>query len=101
MTRVGASPLCMCAIGKRGSGKSVMLRDIVYHLHLAGIPRACVLSATEGGEYSVEHECRFLTMCLQRYHRLMYSLCLYDYFMLRDQLTTFSVTSFLGSSFMI
>jgi hypothetical protein len=33
--------------GARGSGKSVMMKDILHQFHLSGVPRVCVFSGTE------------------------------------------------------
>lgn len=33
--------------GSRGSGKSILMREVLYHYSMAGVPRACVFSATE------------------------------------------------------
>jgi hypothetical protein len=46
MTSNGKCPT-ICFFGKRGSGKSVLMREILYYYHLANVPRACVFSATE------------------------------------------------------
>ena len=35
-------------IGSRGSGKSVLIQDIMYYLAKTNIPRVCAFSATEG-----------------------------------------------------
>ncbi|KAG5191288.1 hypothetical protein JKP88DRAFT_259596 [Tribonema minus] len=37
----------MTLTGKRGTGKSYLTKDIMYHLHKAGFPRCCVFSQTE------------------------------------------------------
>ena len=34
-------------VGKRGSGKSILIQDIMYHLSKTGLPRVCAFSATE------------------------------------------------------
>lgn len=34
-------------VGKKHTGKSTLIKDILYHLHKKGIPRACVFSGTE------------------------------------------------------
>lgn len=34
-------------VGARGSGKSVLLRDLLFRFHNAGVPRVCVFSPTE------------------------------------------------------
>ena len=47
MTSNGKCPT-IAVFGARGSGKSVLIKDILYHYHLASVPRVCVFSATEG-----------------------------------------------------
>lgn len=47
MTTNGKCPT-IAFFGKRGSGKSVLMKEVLYHYHLAGVPRACVFSSTEG-----------------------------------------------------
>lgn len=47
MDLITRKPACCMLCGMRGSGKSQLLKDILYRLHRAGIPRACVFSATE------------------------------------------------------
>ena len=42
---------CILLVGARGSGKSVLLKDILYRFHLAGVPRACIFSQTEGANH--------------------------------------------------
>lgn len=42
---------CVLLCGARGSGKSVLLKDILYRFHQAGIPRACIFSQTEGANH--------------------------------------------------
>ncbi len=37
----------ICIIGKRNSGKSVIIGDLLYYLSKQKVPRACVFSATE------------------------------------------------------
>ncbi|KAG5182910.1 hypothetical protein JKP88DRAFT_157617 [Tribonema minus] len=44
MTR---SPACVAIVGKRGTGKSMLIKDLLYHLNLAGVPRCICFSATE------------------------------------------------------
>lgn len=48
MVTNGQCPTIAC-FGSRGSGKSVLMKDILYHYHEYGkVPRICVFSATEG-----------------------------------------------------
>ncbi|KAG5183064.1 hypothetical protein JKP88DRAFT_273035 [Tribonema minus] len=47
MSEVSRSPACVAICGKRGSGKSVLIKDILYHLHVARVPRCVCFSATE------------------------------------------------------
>jgi hypothetical protein len=46
--RICKKPFCAIVVGKRGSGKSYLTKDIMYQLHRNGMPRCCVFSATEG-----------------------------------------------------
>jgi Poxvirus A32 protein len=39
---------CITLTGHRRSGKSVILKEFMYYLHSAGVPRCCVFSGTEG-----------------------------------------------------
>lgn len=43
-----AKPFCGVLCGKRGSGKSFLIKDILYHMHQQKFPRACIFSQTEG-----------------------------------------------------
>ncbi len=48
MVTNGKCPTIAC-FGSRGSGKSVLMKDILFHYHEYGkVPRICVFSATEG-----------------------------------------------------
>lgn len=37
----------MVALGQRGTGKSSLMRDLLYHLHIQGYPRTVIFSGTE------------------------------------------------------
>jgi Poxvirus A32 protein len=48
MKQLSTRPACIAVVGMRGTGKSVLLKDMMYHLNLAKVPRCVVFSATEG-----------------------------------------------------
>ena len=50
--RVTAGPPTCVFIGKRGTGKSTLVSDILYHVRK--IPIGCVISATEEGNHYYE-----------------------------------------------
>ncbi|KAG5192851.1 hypothetical protein JKP88DRAFT_272166 [Tribonema minus] len=45
---ISKRPVCIAIVGMRGTGKSVLLKDILYHINEAGAPRCVVFSGTEG-----------------------------------------------------
>lgn len=42
-------PFTMCLIARRHSGKTNLIKDLLYHLHCSGYPRCVVFNGTEEG----------------------------------------------------
>lgn len=53
-SKLSQKPFVVIVTGKRASGKSVLVKDMMYHLHKTGFPRTVVFSPTNSsnGHYS-------------------------------------------------